>query len=83
MHKRPGHNNKIATGSGIKIKMLKVPFPETKNADLNTSTDIQVVLRAYNNSCILHKDACKKTMINKDIEFQCKFGVVPGNGPAS
>ena len=65
----------------MSIKMLMVFFLDIAIADLKKSISGKVMLHARN-SYILQKSICKVTIINKDIEFQCNFFVVPGNGQA-
>ena len=67
-------------GNLMQFNMLKVLFPNTKPADLNTQTK-KVLLHDKNNLYIPYIRICKVTITDKGITFLCSFFVVPGNGP--
>ena len=66
----------------MSIRMFKALFPNTNVDILKKSIDKNVVLHAYNNSCIPQMGISKIKIINNGIKFWCNFSVEPGNGPA-
>ena len=62
----------------MSIRMFKTLYPYTKITDLFKSVE-KIILHANNNKCIPQMGVCKVNIINKGIEYQCSFFVVPGN----